>query len=255
MKRILLTNDDGIHSPGLDQLARAVSKLGDVTVVAPDRERSACSQSLTLHDPIRLEELEAGRYAVNGTPADCVVMALNHLLPCFPDLVISGINRGPNLGHDIGYSGTVAGALEAANYQIPAFAVSTALASLQGYAAAAGFAALLAEALLADPPEPGLIFNVNVPAQEAKGIRVTRQGHRNMRNIVVENRDPRGRTYYWIDQELQQELHLLPQDYDYVAVSQGYISVTPIKADRTAEGWLERASLMTAGLSKQLLPS
>ncbi len=233
MAEILLTNDDGVHSPGIQALAKAVSRLGRVTVVAPDREKSATSQSLTLHHPIRYEAVASGQYAVDGTPTDCVILAIHHILPVKPDLVISGINRGPNLGRDIGYSGTVAGAIEAANQEIPAFAVSLVAWQECEFETAARFAALLAERILDEPLPVGSILNVNIPQGIAKGVSITRQGKRNIRNLVVENQDPRGRKYFWLDQDLSMTDGADHPESDHVAVAAGFVSITPLKTDRT----------------------
>jgi 5'-nucleotidase len=246
LAEILLTNDDGIYSEGINVLAEALSLVGQVTVIAPDRERSASSQSLTLHRPIRYEEIGPRRYSVEGTPTDCIIIALHHILPALPDLVVSGINKGANLGHDIGYSGTVSAAMEAANYDISSFAISLASQNEFKFNEAGQFAVALAEKILSDPLPPGMILNVNIPNREIKGVRITRQGHRNVRNLIVENIDPRGRKYFWLDQELEPEGHQGSPDSDYMAISEGYISVTPLRIDRTGidmvdkiEGWPE----------------
>ncbi len=233
MAEILVTNDDGVHSEGIISLATALSSLGRVTTVAPAREMSATSQSLTLHHPIRYQELGPGRYSVEGTPTDCVILALHHILPSRPDIVVSGINTGPNLGRDIGYSGTVAGAVEAANHDIPAFAISLGARNHLRYKEAALFAASLAERILNEPLPAGTILNVNVPPGEIKGVRITCQGHRNIRNLVVESRDPRGRNYYWFDQELSIAESERDSALDYAAGAAGLVSITPLKIDRT----------------------
>jgi 5'-nucleotidase len=233
LPEILLTNDDGVHSAGILILAEWVSTLGRVTIVAPDRERSATSQSLTLHRPIRYEEVAERRYAVEGTPTDCIILAVHHLLSGKPDLVISGINRGPNLGGDIGYSGTVAGAMEAANHDIPAFAVSLAARQDFRFEQAAQFAAVLAEKLLSERTGTDTILNVNVPPGEIKGVRITCQGKRNVRNLIVENLDPRGRKYFWFDQDLSLPSPEENPAADYVAIREGNVSITPLRMDRT----------------------
>ena len=254
MAEILLTNDDGVHSPGILSLAEALSRVGRVTVVAPDRERSATSQSLTLHDPIRCEAVAEGRYSVSGTPTDCVILALHHLLPTRPDLVVSGINRGPNLGKDIGYSGTVAGAVEGANHDIPAFAISLATWNAFQYDAAAQFAATLAEKILESPLPQGSILNVNVPAAPLKGVRITCQGKRNIRNLIVESKDPRGRKYFWLDQDLNlPEAEENPAS-DYLAVAEGYVSLTPLKIDRTNYDLAEAMASWPASHFKEAIP-
>lgn len=234
MAAILLTNDDGIHSAGITSLARSLSHLGQVITVAPDRERSASSQALTLWRPVRYEKIGADRYSVDGTPADCVIIALNHILPRPPNLVVSGINRGSNLGHDIAYSGTVAGAMEAARHGIQAVAVSLATRADFDFEEAARFTAHLAEKLLKQPLPPGFVLNVNVPGGGWQGVRVTRQDTCPIGNMVVESRDPRGRKYFWLDQELEPSGLPADGDSDYVAVRSGCVSITPLKLDQTA---------------------
>src|SRR5579863_9357493 len=160
MKRILITNDDGIAAPGIIALEKSLSALGEVTVVAPDREMSATSQSITLHTPIRIQRIDDRHYAIGGTPTDSVIMALYQILPQKPDLVVSGINPGPNLGENICYSGTVGGAVEAAIHRLPAFAISLGERHLD-FSAAAAFAAQLAAKLLEEGLPPGICLNVN----------------------------------------------------------------------------------------------
>jgi 5'/3'-nucleotidase len=253
LAEILLTNDDGVHAPGIVILADALSKVGRVTVVAPDREKSASSQSLTLHDPIRCDAVAERRYSVSGTPSDCVILALHYLLPKRPDLVISGINRGPNLGRDIGYSGTVAGAVEGANHDIPAFAVSLAMSTEYQYEAAAQFSASLAEKMLESPLPKGSILNVNVPAPPIKGVRITVQGKRNIRNLIVENTDPRGRKYFWLDQDLHMPEAEENPASDYLAVTEGYVSLTPLRIDRTNYDLAETMATWPAPLFKETI--
>ena len=255
MKQILLTNDDGIHSAGLLALAKAFSVIGDVTLVAPDRERSASSQSLSLHRPVRYEEIATGRFAVDGTPTDCVLIALHHIMPVPPDLVVSGINRGWNLGHDIAYSGTVSAAMEAANHDIPAVAISMSSRDELKLNEAAEFAVTLAKKMWSEPLAKGFILNVNLPSKEAQGVRLTRQGHRNVQTLVVENRDPRGRKYFWFDQELQTEGLDEGPEVDYMAVKAGYVSVTPLKIDRTAADCFSQLSTWPGVLFKEKIGS
>jgi 5'-nucleotidase len=240
LKEILLTNDDGIQSPGISALAGALSALGRVTSVAPDREKSASSQSLSLHRPVRYEEIGPSRFSVDGTPTDCVLIALHHILKRPPDLVISGINRGANVGHDIAYSGTVSAAMEAAHHDVPAFAISLATRQEFRFEEAAKFAGMLAEKLWADPLPTGLILNVNVPSSRIRGIRITRQGQRTVRTLIVENQDPRGRKYFWFDQEMQPVSDQDSSDVDYIAVNAGFVSITPLKIDRTGYETIDR---------------
>jgi len=234
LAEILLTNDDGVRSPGITALAQQLRSLAQINTVAPDQEQSATSQSLTLLRPIHYEKIGSDCYSVNGTPTDCVLMALNHILPRQPDLVISGINRGPNLGYDIAHSGTVAGAMEAARHGLQAVAISLATRKDFIFDQAVQFVAELSERLLTTPLPKGVILNVNIPAGNWKGVKVTRQSSYQVRNLVVETRDPRGRTYFWLDQDL--DFSSLPSngDTDDVAVRSGYISMTPLKLDQTA---------------------
>jgi 5'-nucleotidase len=242
LREILVTNDDGIYSAGIQALAEAIAPLGRVTMVAPDRERSAASQSLTIQRPLRYEEVGPGKYAVDGTPADCVIIAMHHILSAMPDLVISGINRGANLGHDVGYSGTVAAALEAAHNNVPAFAISLATWDQFQFDDAGQFAASLAEQMLQNPLPPGMILNVNVPPSRFKGVKITRQSIRNAESMIVEHEDPRGRKLFWFDQKYAPVQGEQNADGDSAAVNEGYISITPLKIDRTAYdiiSWLE----------------
>lgn len=233
---ILLTNDDGIHAPGLEALSKSVSSLGDLVVVAPDRERSAVSHALTLHSPLRAWENRQGWYAVDGTPTDCVNLGLHGLFDSKPDLVISGINRGGNMGDDITYSGTVAAAMEATLMGVPALAVSL---DDDGnhpddYSVAADYARQVAEHALKEGLPPDTFLNVNVPPGskgKVKGISLTRQGKRVYSDVVERKVDPRGKDYYWIGcGELGFENR---PGTDFHAVDKGYVSVTPLHLDLT----------------------
>lgn len=233
---ILLTNDDGILAPGIHALRKAVEQLADVIVVAPDRERSASGHGITMHKPLRVEKHTFGQaegYAVSGTPADCVKLALEQLLPRHPDLVISGINRGSNLGTDTLYSGTVSGALEAIINGIPAIAVSLAYRNKGNYHVAAEFASKMASVLIKNPLPNNTLVNINVPdldKKDIKGIKVARLGLRRYINCVEERKDPRGRSYYWLSGELQDSLE---PETDIWAVAHDYISLTPVHYDLT----------------------
>jgi 5'-nucleotidase len=244
MARILVTNDDGYRSDGLRALAAALRALGDVTIVAPTEEASAIGHALTLRHPLRLEKVDDRTFAVDGTPTDCVNIAVSQVLKSLPDLVVSGINKGWNLGDDITYSGTVAGALEGALLGIPSIAVS--LRATRGdydftYAARAG--ALMAEAMLRRKLPPRTFLNINVPKGQPKGYRVTVQAKRNHITSVAERHDPKGRPYYWIE-EGQDEWH--PHDRsDYQAVRDGYVSITPLHPDLTAHQALAAVEEMT----------
>jgi 5'-nucleotidase len=237
MRRILVTNDDGYRSEGLLALADALRPLGDVTIVAPMTEASAIGHALTLRHPLRLEQMGDNLFAVEGTPTDCVNIAVTHVLRGLPDLVVSGINRGWNLGDDVTYSGTVSGALEAALLGVPAMSVSLKLSRAFDFSYAARASAAIAESLF-DTPLPSRTFlNINVPKGEPRGYRVTVQAKRNHITSVAERHDPKGRPYYWIE-EGQDEWH--PHDRsDYQAVRDGYISVTPLHPDLTAHQALD----------------
>ena len=232
---ILVTNDDGIHAPGIQALALALRSLGPVTVVAPDRERSAVGHALTLHHPLRVHPLRDGYYAVDGTPTDCVNLGINHLLKAKPDIVVSGINRGANLADDVTYSGTVSAALEATLMGIPAMAVSlVTTTSGTHYDAAAAVAVRIASSLISHGLPPDTYLNINIPdlpAAELRSPLVTCQGKRRYGGSIVEKTDPRGGTYFWIGGGESDFLDL--EGTDYHAVSRGHISVTPLHYDMT----------------------
>jgi 5'-nucleotidase len=233
MTRILLTNDDGFHADGLRAAAEALRPLGQVTVVAPMIEASAIGHALTLRRPLRLEKLGDDRYAVDGTPTDCVNIAVATIIRELPSLVVSGINRGWNLGDDITYSGTVSGALEGALLGVPSLAVSLEYArEAMDFAVAAQATATLARAVLQKGLPARTFLNINVPLGTPKGFRVTVQARRNHVTKVGQREDPRGLSYFWIE-EGQNEWE--PHDRsDYQAVRDGYISVTPLQPDLTA---------------------
>lgn len=234
---ILVTNDDGYRSEGIQALARAVEPLGKVVIVAPIDEASAIGHALTLKRPLRLEAIAEQAYAVDGTPTDCVNIAVTQVLGRLPDLVLSGINKGYNLGDDVTYSGTVAGALEAALLGVPGIAVS--LRPTRGeydFSHAARAAAMIAQALVERPLPPRTFLNVNVPKGPIRGFRATVQATRNHITSVARREDPKGRPYFWIE-EGQNDWH--PHDRsDYEAVRAGYVSVTPLQPDLTAHGAL-----------------
>src|SRR5437588_2845988 len=232
MRRILVTNDDGIHSAGIIALAEALASIGDVTVVAPAHEMSAASHSLTLTRPLRIEKIDDRHFAVDGTPTDCVTLAMNHLLKDErPDLVVSGINKGGNLGEDVSYSGTVAGALEASIYGLPGIAISLVQRTNFDFLPAAEFAAQLARRVLGDGLPRGTLLNVNVPPGAVRGIRVTRQGTKNIRPNIIEGTDPRQRKYYWIGEESLAWNEEAGTDYE--ALGQGLVSIPPLRTDLT----------------------
>lgn len=231
-KTILISNDDGIRSEGIKKLASALRRVGVVYVVAPDRERSAAGHSLTLHRPLRIEEVGKRIYAVDGTPTDCISIAVNGILQKRPDIVVSGINRGSNLGEDITYSGTVSAAMEGTLMGIPSFAVSLAGRDNYDFTAAASFAARLARRILKKGLPKDTFLNVNVPAvAKVKGHKITRQGKRFFSDNIVEKIDPRGRKYYWIGGDMLRWEG--GKDADFYAISKGFISITPLHLDLT----------------------
>jgi 5'-nucleotidase len=233
MRRILVTNDDGVHSEGIRALADALHHLGDVTIVAPIQEASAIGHALTLRRPLRIDTVAPGIYAIDGTPTDCVNIAITHVLKGKPDLIVSGINKGWNLGDDVTYSGTVSGALEGALLGIPSIAVSTQRVRDEcEFGPSAAAAATVARAVVERGMPRFTLLNINVPKGANKGFRVTVQAKRNHVTTVDERIDPRHRAYYWIEEG---ENDWEPHDRsDYQAVRDGYISITPLQPDMTA---------------------
>ena len=247
MPRILVTNDDGVHSEGIHALAQVLAPLGDVTIVAPIQEASAIGHALTLRRPLRLETIRPGIFAVDGTPTDCVNVAIAHVMHGKPDLIVSGINKGWNLGDDVTYSGTVSGALEGALLGIPSIAVSTMNRGNEyDFPPAATAAAVVAEAVLDRGIPKFTMLNINAPYGPHKGFRATVQARRNHITVVSERIDPRNRAYYWIEEgENEWEPH---DRSDYQAVRDGYVSVTPLHPDMTAHdvlSYVERLPLVS----------
>lgn len=243
---IFVTNDDGIESPGLKALAEALAELDDVYIVAPDRERSAIGMAITLHRPLRAKQVEEHAYAVDGTPVDCVDLAVSTLLPERPRLLVSGINHGQNLGHDIHFSGTVAAAKKGTFLGIPSIAVSLISASIYHYDTAATIACRLAKHVLAHAMPENILLNVNVPncsLSELSGIEITRQDLGTYSAQAVERLDRRGQPYYWIGGE---RAHVDErEDTDLNAIRNQCVSITPVQLDFTAhhqiepmKGWL-----------------
>lgn len=238
---ILISNDDGIHAAGINALAEEMSRIARVIVVAPDREQSATSHALTMYRPLRVNKVSKDRYAVDGTPSDCVTLAIGRLLgKRRPDLILSGINHGPNLGDDVMYSGTVAAAFEGHVNNIPSIAVS----QLEWRKADLNRAAQFVRRFIEGVPEllrtPGLLLNINVPHTGRggpKGLRITRLGHRVYTDVISEKLDPRGRSYYWIAGTPTWEDE---KETDYAAIQEGYASVTPLKMEYTNYDLLER---------------
>jgi 5'/3'-nucleotidase len=233
---ILVTNDDGVHAAGLAALAAALADLGEVYVVAPDREQSAVGHALTLHRPLRVDQLGERRFAVNGTPSDCVNLGILGLLPERPVLVASGINHGSNLGEDVTYSGTVSAAMEGTLLGVLSMAVSLSEPDGSGFDEAGAVARAVATRLLVEGVPPLTLVNVNVPRGAVKGVRVARLGHRVYSEKAVRETDPRGRPYYWIGAgpPVWEE----DGDSDIAAVHNGYAAVTPLHLDLTHHGAL-----------------
>jgi 5'-nucleotidase len=231
---ILITNDDGVYSPGIQMLAKRMRELDTVVIVAPDRERSAAGHSMTLHRPLLIEEVKESVYSVNGTPTDCVNIAVKGMLKETPRLVVSGINKGPNLGDDITYSGTVAGAIEGTLLGIPSFAISLAARENFHFAEAAEVAYQTARRILEEGLGAGTLLNINVPnvsLHEIQGTRITRLGKRIYHQMTVERIDPRGKKYYWIgggEPDWERE-----EGTDLDSIDRSMISITPLHLDLT----------------------
>jgi 5'-nucleotidase len=232
MPHILLTNDDGIHAGGLQALADGLRDFATLSIAAPSREQSGTAQSLTLRQPIIVNNVGERQWSVEGTPADAVIVALHRLLPEPPDLVISGINAGANLGENAYYSGTVGAAREAALHHIPAFAIS--LCSKDAavkFDTAARVARSAAEIIFKEGLPDQVLLNVNVPAAWSGGVKFTRQSKKITRNQLREGKDPRGRTYYWLfEQRIDKDV---APDTDYAAIFSGAVSITPLHLDPT----------------------
>lgn len=227
---ILLTNDDGSKAEGLLALKEELLTIGTVVVVAPDEERSGVGQGLTVHQPMRVFEISKDHYSLTGTPTDCILFALYKLLKTPPDLVVSGINNGPNLGDDVMYSGTVAAAREASLHQIPAFAFSLVTHRKEpDFAYGANFARCLIQELV--PISSGSFFNVNIPEGKPESYQFTRQGSKIVASSVEERQDPRGQKYYWIGRDKSE--WLIEGGSDYEALRKGLVSVTPLQRDQT----------------------
>ena len=247
MPNILVTNDDGITAPGLRALVDSLAEIGTVSVVAPSQERSAAAQSLTLRHPIFCEQLAEREWSVDGTPADAMILAFHSLLPQKPDLVVSGINRGSNLGENVYYSGTVGAAMEGAINGVASIAISLATKSTNAdFSPAAGFAKRLSSVVLKEGLPQSVLLNVNVPVEWNGAIRFTRQSPKITRNVLQESKDPRGRKYYWLsEQRLTEDI---AADTDHAAILAGEISITPLVIDHT-----DRPSLNHLSHWKKLL--
>jgi 5'-nucleotidase len=254
MPRILVTNDDGHFSPGIHALATALREIGEVVIVAPQTEASAVGHALTLRRPLRVERIAEDVFAVDGTPTDCVNIAIDQILTHKPDLIVSGINKGFNIGDDVTYSGTVAGALEGALLGYPAIAVSQQFTrETFDFSVAAAFAARMAAALLASPLPARTFLNINVPTGEINGVRTTVQARRNHITKVAQRLDPRQRPYFWIEEA--------SDDWDFDdasdnhAVKEGFISVTPLQPDLTNHRAVEHAAALVSAAAADTAPT
>lgn len=251
---ILVTNDDGIFATGIRALVDSLKKMGDVAVVAPDRERSAVGHAITMHKPLRAKKVsifgeDTNAWAVNGTPADCVKLGIEALMGRKPDLVFSGINKGPNLGTDVLYSGTVSAAIEAVMLGIPSAALSLASYEHDDYGIASKFALSLANNMLKECLKGDTLLNVNVPGvpgEDIKGVRTAKLGVIRYKNPFVVRRDPRGEEYYWMSGEAVGEIN--NDDCDVSLVAKNYITITPIHFELTRFDYMDRLNCWKFGL-------
>jgi 5'-nucleotidase len=246
--KILISNDDGYRARGIVALAGELKRIGDITIVAPERNRSGASNSLTLDNPLRATRIEGG-YFVDGTPTDCVHLALTGLLEEEPDVVVSGVNAGANLGDDVIYSGTVAAAMEGRFLGLPAVAISLVLDGRRNFATAARVARVVLAGIGSSPIPTDTILNVNVPDipyDDLEGVEVTRLGHRHKAEGVVRSKDPRGRTIYWVGPAGPEED--AGPGTDFFAVAHRRVSVTPMQVDLTRHAALEATAEWAAGL-------
>jgi 5'-nucleotidase len=237
--KILITNDDGIHSEGIEALEAAMNELGEVYVVAPASEMSGASHSLTLERPLRIRRIDDHHWTVDGTPTDCVTLALNRILTNGerPDICVSGINHGANLGDDATYSGTVAGAMEATILGVPGLAFSLVATRTHDFTESAKVAIEVTRKALAEGIPEWTLLNINIPKGVPKGLRVTRQGFKEAKPVISEHIDPRGKPYYWIGEV--REGFRAEGGTDFEAVDEGYVSITPMRSDLTNHAALE----------------
>ncbi|MDH5446785.1 MAG: 5'/3'-nucleotidase SurE [Gammaproteobacteria bacterium] len=248
---ILISNDDGYEAPGINCLAAEFAKEIDITVVAPDRDRSGASNSLTLELPIRAKRMDNGFIRVDGTPTDCVHLAITGLLEQEPDMVVAGINAGGNLGDDVLYSGTVAAAMEGRFLGYPAMAISLVGPELEHYATAAQIAVSLVKKMQAGAFPSDVILNVNVPnlpLNQIKGIQATRLGHRHKAEPIIKSQDPRGRDIYWVGPPGQEQD--AGPGTDFHAIKNHYVSVTPLQVDLTRHNLVDEISELLDGVLK-----
>ena len=237
--RILITNDDGIHAEGIEALEQAMQEVGEVYVVAPATEMSGASHSLTLARPLRIRQIDERHWSVDGTPTDCVTLALNRILSPEnrPHICVSGINHGANLGDDASYSGTVAGALEATILGVPGLAFSLVANRSQDFTESAKVATQVTLKALAEGIPEWTLLNVNIPKGVPKGLRITKQGFKAARPIISEHIDPRGKPYYWIGEV--REGFRAEGGTDFEAIDEGFVSVTPMRSDLTNHAAIE----------------
>ena len=252
--RILITNDDGYHSEGIIALENALSEIGECFVVAPASEMSGASHSLTLARPLRIRQIDARHWTVDGTPTDCVTLAINQIFSAEerPDICVSGINHGPNLGDDATYSGTVAGAMEATILGVPGLAFSLVVSRKPDFAESAKIAKELTQKAIAEGIPEKTLLNINIPKGEPKGTRITKQGFKVARPIISEHIDPRGKPYFWIG-ELRSGFHA-EGGTDFEAIDEGFVSITPMRTDLTnyraidlLKSWEEEKLQIVAG--------
>lgn len=239
--RILVTNDDGVQSPGITALARALSKIGEVWVVAPDRQRTAVAHAVTLHKPLRVHRVAPRTFSVNGTPVDCVNLALLKIMPKRPSILVSGINKGVNLGDDVMYSGTVSAAMEGAILGVPSVAVSQEGKQEFRFGVGATYAARIARLVLEQGLPEETLLNVNIPDRPRRfirGARITCLSRRRFHNPIIEKVDPHGHRYYWIAGKRISWSR--SKDADHEALEEGMVSITPIKLDSTHHAALDR---------------
>ncbi|QLH43617.1 MAG: 5'/3'-nucleotidase SurE [Coxiellaceae bacterium] len=249
--RILLTNDDGVYAKGLAVLGQSLKGVAELDIVAPDRNRSGASNSLTLDVPIHVKRIENGVISVEGTPTDCVHLAITGLLPNEPDMVVSGINQGANLADDVIYSGTVAAAMEGRFLGKPAIAISLTGEQYLHYETAGAVARILVEQLIIDPLPSGTILNVNVPDvhySELRGFEVTRLGSRHRAQPVITQQDPRGRTVYWVG--LAGNEQDVGPGSDFYAIKRNKVAITPLQVDLTNYRAFDQLSHWITGLNK-----
>lgn len=246
--KILVTNDDGIYSEGLRKLADELRAVGDVFIVAPDREQSAASHALTLNRPLRLLQIESQEWVVDGTPTDCVNLAVLYLFKNErPDIVVSGINFGPNLGDDVTYSGTISAAFEGALLDIPSIAFSQSIGEHFSFDPSARFAAALTRQVLANEVrDPSIILNVNFPVGPLNGVRMTKLGKRIYSEGILERLDPRGKKYFWIGGE--PPVWHPGEGTDFEAIQAGFVAITPLHLDLTHHASLERLKYLEGSL-------